>query len=130
MWLYILVVDARSAYNAMQLRAVARITMSPIVETLPCVGGVTITLLKVRTAARCNSASATTRRHCSSAWLTCLSPSLQAPYFDASFSMASGPDIMALPFIHEAVRIATKVQSCLVWRQLSDLPFKAMNPHA
>lgn len=41
--------------------------------------------------------------------LTRLSPYLQAPYFDASFSMASGPDIMALPFIHEAVRIATKV---------------------
>jgi hypothetical protein len=61
-WLYILVVDARSAYHAMQLRAVARITMSPIVETLPCVGGVTITLLKVRAAARCNSAGATTRR--------------------------------------------------------------------
>lgn len=31
----------------LQLRAVARITMSPIVETLPCVGGVTISLLKV-----------------------------------------------------------------------------------
>jgi hypothetical protein len=48
------------AWGAMQLRAVARITMSPIVETLPCVGGVTITLLKVHPAARCNSATATT----------------------------------------------------------------------
>jgi hypothetical protein len=38
---------------------------------------------------------------------------LQAPYFDASFSMASGLDIMALPFIHEAIRIATKVQGYL-----------------
>jgi hypothetical protein len=53
--------------------------------------------------------------------LTHLSPSLQAPYFDASFSMASGPDIMALPFIHEAVRIATKVQSCVVRMQLFEL---------
>jgi hypothetical protein len=35
---------------------------------------------------------------------------LQAPYFDASFSMISGLDLMALPFIHEAVRVATKVQ--------------------
>jgi hypothetical protein len=26
--------------------------------------------------------------------------------------MASGLDIMALPFIHEAIRIATKVQGC------------------
>ena len=31
----------------LQMRAVARITASPIVETLPCVGGVSITLLKV-----------------------------------------------------------------------------------
>ena len=60
------------------MRAVARITASPIVETLPCVGGVAITLLK-------------------------------APYFDASFSMISGLDIMALPFVHEAIRMATKV---------------------
>ena len=28
------------------MRAVARITLSPFVETLPCVGGVSITLLK------------------------------------------------------------------------------------
>ena len=28
------------------MRSVARITLSPIVETLPCVGGVSITLLK------------------------------------------------------------------------------------
>ena len=28
------------------MRGVARITLSPIVETLPCVGGVSITLLK------------------------------------------------------------------------------------
>ena len=29
-----------------QLRAVSRITLSPIVETLPCVGGVSVTLLE------------------------------------------------------------------------------------
>ncbi len=31
----------------LQMRAVARITASPVVETLPCVGGVSITLLRV-----------------------------------------------------------------------------------
>ena len=30
----------------LQMRAVSRITLSPIVETLPCVGGVSITLLE------------------------------------------------------------------------------------
>ena len=87
--------------------------MSPIVETLPCVGGVTITLLKVGTAARCSPVVAITwDQPLVSVHQSHMTLSLQAPYFDASFSMASGPDIMALPFIHEAVRIATKVQSC------------------
>lgn len=44
---------------------------------------------------------------------------LQAPYFDASFSMISGLDLMALPFIHEAICVATKVRwmSSLIKRQ-------------
>jgi hypothetical protein len=76
-----------------QLRAVSRITLSPIVETLPCVGGVSISLLK-------------------------------APYFDASFSMISGLDIMALPFVHEAIKIGTKtvMEMMLVYPNKMDFP--------
>ena len=62
------------------MRAVSRITLSPIVETLPCVGGVSITLL-------------------------------EAPHFDAKFSLAGPLDILSLPFIHEAFQFAVKVRS-------------------
>ena len=63
-----------------QLRATSRITLSPIVETLPCVGGVSVTLL-------------------------------EAPYFDANFSLISTYDILALPFIHDGVQFAAKVRT-------------------
>ena len=62
------------------MRAVSRITLSPIVETLPCVGGVSITLL-------------------------------EAPHFDAAFSLLGPFDLLSLPFIHEAFQYAVKVRN-------------------
>ena len=62
------------------MRAVSRITLSPIVETLPCVGGVSISLL-------------------------------EAPHFDAAFSLIGPFDLLSLPIVHEIFQYAVRVRS-------------------
>ncbi len=37
-------------HSMLQLKALARITIKPLVETLPCVGGITLSLMEVRRA--------------------------------------------------------------------------------
>lgn len=60
----------------------ARITVKPLVEQLPCVGGVTVNLL-------------------------------EAPHVDLRLALIGGLDLMVLPGIREAVKIAVQVKRIL-----------------
>ncbi|RMZ55528.1 hypothetical protein APUTEX25_000111, partial [Auxenochlorella protothecoides] len=61
-----------------QIKALARITIKPLVETLPCFGGITLSLM-------------------------------EAPHVDLDVHLAGSADLLALPLVPEAVKLAIKI---------------------
>ena len=61
-----------------QVSATARVTIRPLVDTLPCLGAIAISLT-------------------------------ESPYVDLSVKAITGMDLLAVPFVHEAMTMAVKM---------------------